>query len=977
MRKIIAFFTLELFLISTLGTDFALGQGDYTSLSHLRPRSKTSAAEIQSALDGGRRHSKEEYERAHQELRAQSKRDPNSKELAAKLGGINRKTAARQSGKYNLRLSPIPLPQASHLTRYVAGMTNDLPPDPDPRPRSRRRADGYLEVNFEGIGIRDLPKSLGEGEIATHFERAEGRDLTVSFKPALAPPIEPPHARRYLEIREGHLKVRKGLGGPNELHELRRLRALGIDYEKLPDYIQTKLVPSGVLKAVLLFSKYDEPPQISWIGTYSLERLEAHLKEREERRRERAERLKRLKVPPWVRGRLASEKEILYRINLFENHGIPFSPLYWRLLATRSRQRILEALPALQLLHVLLRLYGIRSATLRNKVIESHPRTFLRVGPATGFSRLRRALTNRLGTQLPLVYQNEIGSFIGIFQQNIHQRDKHLAGWVENRAGQLPTNSALQQQRVGLIGIYDHYLGSGKLSAVKKRLRRLSEDPVSVDSQLLDDIDAFSKLIEHIERGEETFVRELFRGPARNKEKVPWVVPPPSLPRLFRSDALQEYESIIIQKVGEYLAIQGKGAFVPYQKIVDEAFPEFIDSIETAQQALGILSHKGFIFSYKEAGVVVLDPFIPPRFIFAHAADGALRQVEARMSPLRRYRDGLTDEIPPDHFVMVHQFSRSGSRMITLAGLPLIGLPESLGEPGDKVLVHHEPAGKKTRDLIASLKPSRAPETEPAHARFRLVVKDKHLASEKKTYDPDRQHSIRRLKTLGIDYEKLPDYIQQFAPSKILKKVLLFKKYGKPVLWGWVQRYSEEGIRNRLEAVKKGRMKNVFTRKDKAKKEEAKRSVVFRNLLPRLLKKEDIASQEELLTTQFEIPKREVADTLRTYELLDIEAVGWYLSRQKKRTLLPYEQVLKEASDLYVVNSIETLKRALGILSHQGFILTYKKDGVVVLDPWFPGQSSRYAADGAARDGAERQTAPSARPLLQELYKLEPLFTNP
>ena len=1031
MKRITSLLLIELFLIQTFGIEFALAQGNFPlsnpqsalrnpaspaggPQSTLRPRSGQSAAEIQSALDGGKRRTKSEYLQAHQELTAQLKRYPDIQEVAKYLG-VSVSRASRQMRKLKQPLSPMMPANASPLTRYARGRTTELP-SPGRTKLSKRPADGMLMVNVMGVSIGSLPKSLGspdKDEIQYSFRHADGENVWVDLKPSWAPEPEPEHARRRLIVEGGKITVDQKMDQTNRSHHLRRLKTMGIDYETLPSALRA-LTPTNILEKINIFMEFNEPVGWKWITKYSPEKIRDLLTQYQEREAAKATVLKHLYPPRHVRETLGSEREILARVQLIEKY-VPFHPLYWGLIGDSTRQEILEKLPYLQFLHLVLRLYGIQTLALRNRVIAASPDTFLSAGSRTQLRRLRRALRPFLENVTPPLYFNELSTFTSIFRQPEQRRDALLKAWLQERVDRQRQNGLSDPrralQRLKLFALYDRYLES-KGKRIVSTLNRLEN---FIDVELQPDIEAFRELLLHLQEGAGETIRRT-RPVTRSKTPPRWLTAPHPLPRLQNVDEFQDYEQIEIRKLGEYL-ITHHGETLSYDQILKDNEANFIliDSSKTLQRALAILTRIGSIHAYRKDGIKVIDPWVLPENIdrvLGRVSDEASRQardggkridratfrnlhqalqkeghppdavdmveflgiskdaVRARIrragdlelspmprtTPLRRYRDGLVQDIPPDQLVMLHRFGKSGSLMITLADLPVIGLPESLGGSRDKVFVHYESVGKKTRDLIVTLKPSFASEAEPAHVRFRLVVKEKHLASEKKTYDPDRQHSIRRLQTLGIDFESLPDYIQRFAPSQILKKALLFQKYGRPVLWGWVQRYSEEGIRNRLEAVQRGRMKNVFIRKRSAEGENAERRIAFNNSLTRLLKKEGVASPGEFLW--------------------EVEAIGWYLSQQKKRTLLPYDQLLKKVSDLQVIDSVETLKRALGFLSQRGFILAYKTDGVVVLDPWFPPSNephSRYARDGGKRTPSWL----TPQPRLLEIEKAEIPLLSP
>ena len=167
MRKIIAFLTLELFLISTLGIDFALAQGDLSHFSRsfrtphselhtpnsLRPRSGQSTDALRSALDGGKRHSAKEFREVHASLRKKLTRDPEAIELANALD-ITIPQARERAAELHLPFSH--LSPASPLTRYHRKLTTQVPPDYIAKIRSDPSG---LKANIMGLSLAEIGRA--------------------------------------------------------------------------------------------------------------------------------------------------------------------------------------------------------------------------------------------------------------------------------------------------------------------------------------------------------------------------------------------------------------------------------------------------------------------------------------------------------------------------------------------------------------------------------------------------------------------------------------------------------------------------------------------------------------------------------------------------------------------------------------------------------------------------------------------------
>ena len=167
------------------------------------------------------------------------------------------------------------------------------------------------------------------------------------------------------------------------------------------------------------------------------------------------------------------------------------------------------------------------------------------------------------------------------------------------------------------------------------------------------------------------------------------------------------------------------------------------------------------------------------------------------------YRDGYTNRTPRRVTVPLRQ-NKNGVRWVSFSGVTLGGLPNSLGEPetkdkpGDKVHVDFKKQGKNTRNLNAFVKPAHAHPMEPYHASRPLLLKGKGERVDVDIHPgSDRSHDIRRLYTLGIDYEKLPPFMKVYAPSYILERVLVFREFEWPVRLRWLK-HSAETIQTKI-----------------------------------------------------------------------------------------------------------------------------------------------------------------------------------
>lgn len=321
-------------------------------------------------------------------------------------------------------------------------------------------------------------------------------------------------------------------------------------------------------------------------------------------------------------------------------------------------------------------------------------------------------------------------------------------------------------------------------------------------------------------------------------------------------------------------------------------------------------------------------------------------------SPLSRYRDGLTDEVPPDHIAQLRRASR-GALALSLADAELEGFPASLGEVGSKVVVHFERVRGKTRDLIVTFRPVLSDETtEPPHAMRRLIIRDGRIRVEKNLNGPNALHDLRRLRARGINFDALPQYVRRNSPSDALLKVMLFEQRGFLPLWSWFQ-YSPTTIQKRLNAIRPNTLQRLLNAAERKEEELSQRSTAFNDNIPSLFKEGETPAQLEKIALH--VPsKKDPRRILREFERLETASLGTHLMHQRRGMLIPYKQILRELPGLYLIDSEPLLKRALGILGHYGFILLYQNGGVMVLDTPFPANTGNYPS-ASARDGADRQ----------------------
>ncbi|GEM_PF-3803064 len=97
-------------------------------------------------------------------------------------------------------------------------------------------------------------------------------------------------------------------------------------------------------------------------------------------------------------------------------------------------------------------------------------------------------------------------------------------------------------------------------------------------------------------------------------------------------------------------------------------------------------------------------------------------QPYASTSPLARYAQGYTDDVPPPTAVRLHR-TRTGTPGFVISTIYVAGLPNSVGKPGDEAKVSFRRAGKDTRDLIVSVWPESSDiRMEKPHMERRIIV---------------------------------------------------------------------------------------------------------------------------------------------------------------------------------------------------------------------------------------------------------------
>jgi hypothetical protein len=170
------------------------------------------------------------------------------------------------------------------------------------------------------------------------------------------------------------MHIKRGIA-PDEYHHRRMLRTIyNYDYDRgHPSIRRAELSPYKLLTMLAIFEAMNEPVQWAKLGPFSPERLVRHLHDLQaERSRQRARLESHVAVeliPAWAWRRIGSVEELTGRIELMEEHGAPFHPIYLDRVTDKSRQKLLESLVFLQFMHVILRLYGFKNAADRNMII--------------------------------------------------------------------------------------------------------------------------------------------------------------------------------------------------------------------------------------------------------------------------------------------------------------------------------------------------------------------------------------------------------------------------------------------------------------------------------------------------------------------------------------------------------------------------------------------------------------------------------
>jgi hypothetical protein len=176
----------------------------------------------------------------------------------------------------------------------------------------------------------------------------------------------------------------------------------------------------------------------------------------------------------------------------------------------------------------------------------------------------------------------------------------------------------------------------------------------------------------------------------------------------------------------------------------------------------------------------------------------------------------------------------------------------------------------------------------------------------------NRLHYLRRLRMLGIDFEKMSPCLQTFGLVKILRLAELSVRYGAPLRWDWFRKPLEE-----VEARLKNR--SFAFRRDQTNLSNHNWIIAAPEFIGFLIEKDKL-SRAGKLAADYGISLDAAISVWCKEEAHAIKLLETYIAKQAGKSLA-YEQI-SNGVGLTLLEPIDVLKRALGVLSQRGFYFT-------------------------------------------------------